>query len=48
MLGNATASCGMMVRLAQLQDAGVYRDDWLTRSPESQHRNMSDDQRPDG
>ncbi|MFB6704937.1 acyl-CoA dehydrogenase family protein [Streptomyces sp. NPDC056333] len=27
MLGNATASCGMMVRLAQLQDAGVYRDE---------------------
>jgi glutaryl-CoA dehydrogenase len=27
MLGNATACCGMMVRLAQLQDAGVYRDE---------------------
>ena len=27
MLGNATASCGMMVRLAQLQEAGVYRDE---------------------
>ena len=27
MLGNATASSGMMVRLAQLQDAGVYRDE---------------------
>jgi glutaryl-CoA dehydrogenase len=27
MLGNATASFGMMVRLAQLQDAGVYRDE---------------------
>jgi len=27
MLGNATASCGMVVRLAQLQDAGVYRDE---------------------
>jgi glutaryl-CoA dehydrogenase len=27
MLGNATASCGMMVRLAQLQDAGVYHDE---------------------
>ncbi|MET9471182.1 acyl-CoA dehydrogenase family protein [Streptomyces sp. NPDC002922] len=27
MLGNATASCGMMARLAQLQDAGVYRDE---------------------
>ncbi|MGW6897333.1 acyl-CoA dehydrogenase family protein [Streptomyces sp. NPDC054919] len=27
MLGNATASCGMMVRLAQLQDSGVYRDE---------------------
>ena len=27
MLGNATASCGMMVRLAQLQDNGVYRDE---------------------
>jgi glutaryl-CoA dehydrogenase len=27
MLGNATASAGMMVRLAQLQDAGVYRDE---------------------
>ena len=27
MLGNATASCGMMVRLAQLQDAGVFRDE---------------------
>jgi glutaryl-CoA dehydrogenase len=27
MLGNATACCGMMVRLARLQDAGVYRDE---------------------
>jgi glutaryl-CoA dehydrogenase len=27
MLGNATACWGMMVRLAQLQDAGVYRDE---------------------
>jgi glutaryl-CoA dehydrogenase len=27
MLGNATASFGMMVRLAQLQDAGIYRDE---------------------
>ncbi|MFJ9346034.1 acyl-CoA dehydrogenase family protein [Streptomyces sp. NPDC101237] len=27
MLGNATASCGMAVRLAQLQDAGIYRDE---------------------
>jgi glutaryl-CoA dehydrogenase len=27
MLGNATASAGMMVRLAQLQHAGVYRDE---------------------
>jgi glutaryl-CoA dehydrogenase len=27
MLGNATACAGMMVRLAQLQDAGVYRDE---------------------
>ncbi|MFD4948123.1 acyl-CoA dehydrogenase family protein [Streptomyces sp. NPDC058239] len=27
MLGNATASCGMVTRLAQLQDAGVYRDE---------------------
>ncbi|MEU6090730.1 acyl-CoA dehydrogenase family protein [Streptomyces sp. NPDC047085] len=27
MLGNATASCGMVLRLAQLQDAGVYRDE---------------------
>ena len=27
MLGNATASAGMMVRLAQLQDNGVYRDE---------------------
>ncbi|MFJ5528807.1 acyl-CoA dehydrogenase family protein [Streptomyces sp. NPDC093261] len=27
MLGNATASCGMVVRLAQLQDAGVFRDE---------------------
>jgi glutaryl-CoA dehydrogenase len=27
MLGNATASLGMIVRLAQLQDAGVYRDE---------------------
>jgi glutaryl-CoA dehydrogenase len=27
MLGNATASCGMMIRLAQLQDAGVFRDE---------------------
>jgi glutaryl-CoA dehydrogenase len=27
MLGNATASFGMMARLAQLQDAGVYRDE---------------------
>ncbi len=27
MLGNATASLGMMVRLAQLQDAGVYKDE---------------------
>jgi glutaryl-CoA dehydrogenase len=27
MLGNATASCGMMVRLAQLQEAGIYRDE---------------------
>jgi glutaryl-CoA dehydrogenase len=27
MLGNTTASLGMMVRLAQLQDAGVYRDE---------------------
>jgi glutaryl-CoA dehydrogenase len=27
MLGNATASLGMMVRLAQLQDAGTYRDE---------------------
>ncbi|MER6219067.1 acyl-CoA dehydrogenase family protein [Streptomyces sp. 900105755] len=27
MLGNATASCGMVTRLAQLQDAGIYRDE---------------------
>jgi glutaryl-CoA dehydrogenase len=27
MLGNATACLGMIVRLAQLQDAGVYRDE---------------------
>jgi glutaryl-CoA dehydrogenase len=27
MLGNATASLGMVVRLAQLQDAGTYRDE---------------------
>ncbi|MEU6220394.1 acyl-CoA dehydrogenase family protein [Streptomyces sp. NPDC047022] len=27
MLGNATASCGMVTRLAQLQDASVYRDE---------------------
>jgi glutaryl-CoA dehydrogenase len=27
MLGNATASLGMVVRLAQLQDAGIYRDE---------------------
>ena len=27
MLGNITASAGMMVRLAQMQDAGVYRDE---------------------
>jgi glutaryl-CoA dehydrogenase len=27
MLGNATASLGMVVRLAQLQDTGVYRDE---------------------
>ncbi|WP_435221209.1 acyl-CoA dehydrogenase family protein [Streptomyces sp. Tue6028] len=27
MLGNATASCGMVTRLAQLQDAGVFRDE---------------------
>jgi glutaryl-CoA dehydrogenase len=27
MLGNATASFGMMVRLAQLQDAGVFKDE---------------------
>jgi glutaryl-CoA dehydrogenase len=27
MLGNATAGLGMVVRLAQLQDAGVYRDE---------------------
>ena len=27
MLGNATACAGMMVRLAQLQDDGVYRDE---------------------
>ncbi|MEU6367081.1 acyl-CoA dehydrogenase family protein [Streptomyces sp. NPDC046931] len=27
MPGNATASCGMVTRLAQLQDAGVYRDE---------------------
>ena len=27
MLGNATASLGMMVRLAQLQDAGIYKDE---------------------
>ncbi|XVQ16097.1 acyl-CoA dehydrogenase family protein [Spirillospora sp. CA-255316] len=27
MLGNATASLGMVVRLAQLQDAGLYRDE---------------------
>ncbi len=27
MLGNATACLGMVVRLAQLQDAGVYRDE---------------------
>ncbi|GAA3078408.1 acyl-CoA dehydrogenase family protein [Streptomyces glomeratus] len=27
MIGNATACCGMMVRLAQLQDAGVFRDE---------------------
>jgi glutaryl-CoA dehydrogenase len=27
MLGNATASLGMMVRLAQLQDAGAFRDE---------------------
>ncbi|MFG3061234.1 acyl-CoA dehydrogenase family protein [Streptomyces sp. NPDC048231] len=27
MLGNATASCGMVTRLARLQDAGVFRDE---------------------
>ncbi|MEU2620997.1 acyl-CoA dehydrogenase family protein [Streptomyces sp. NPDC007157] len=27
MLGNATASCGMVVRLAQLQDAGIFKDE---------------------
>ena len=27
MLGNATSCWGMMIRLAQLQDAGVYRDE---------------------
>ncbi|MEU0037102.1 acyl-CoA dehydrogenase family protein [Streptomyces sp. NPDC006333] len=27
MLGNATASCGMVTRLAQLQDAGIFRDE---------------------
>jgi glutaryl-CoA dehydrogenase len=27
MLGNATASCGMVTRLARLQDAGTYRDE---------------------
>jgi glutaryl-CoA dehydrogenase len=27
MLGNATATLGMVVRLAQLQDAGLYRDE---------------------
>lgn len=27
MLGNATASLGMVVRLAQLQDGGLYRDE---------------------
>jgi glutaryl-CoA dehydrogenase len=27
MLGNVTSSLGMMVRLAQLQDAGVYKDE---------------------
>jgi glutaryl-CoA dehydrogenase len=27
MLGNATASFGMMIRLAQLQDAGVFKDE---------------------
>ncbi|WP_377266856.1 acyl-CoA dehydrogenase family protein [Peterkaempfera sp. SMS 1(5)a] len=27
MLGNATACCAMVTRLAQLQDAGVYRDE---------------------
>ncbi|MEV0381300.1 acyl-CoA dehydrogenase family protein [Nonomuraea sp. NPDC050643] len=27
MLGNATACLGMVVRLAQLQDAGIYRDE---------------------
>src|SRR3954469_20419309 len=27
MLGNATASLGLMVRLAQLQDAGVFKDE---------------------
>jgi glutaryl-CoA dehydrogenase len=27
MLGNATAALGMMVRLAQLQDAGIFRDE---------------------
>ncbi|MFJ9680547.1 acyl-CoA dehydrogenase family protein [Streptomyces sp. NPDC101194] len=27
MLGNATASCAMVTRLAMLQDAGVYRDE---------------------
>jgi hypothetical protein len=27
MLGNATASLGLATRLAQMQDAGVYRDE---------------------
>ena len=27
MLGNATASCGMVTRLAQLQDAGIFKDE---------------------
>jgi glutaryl-CoA dehydrogenase len=27
MLGNATSCLGMVVRLAELEDAGIYRDD---------------------
>jgi glutaryl-CoA dehydrogenase len=45
MLGNATASCGMMVRLAQLQDEGVYRDEQSSLAKRSAPRGCA---RPSG